>query len=49
LNERQRYALTHPLLSDGSARDARTMQHQTRVRPHPSRPFLLMSILAVDR
>jgi hypothetical protein len=49
VNERQRYALLHPLASDGSVEDEKTTRHQTRVRPHPTRPFLLMSILAVDR
>jgi hypothetical protein len=49
MNERQRFALLHPLASDGSVADQRTMRHQTRVRPHPTRPYLLMSVLAVDR
>jgi hypothetical protein len=49
VNDRQRYALLHPLHADGSARDEQVKAHQTLVRPHPSRPLLLMSILAVDR
>jgi len=49
VNERQLYALLHPLASDGSARDRLTIHHQTAVRRHPTRPYLLMSILAVDR
>lgn len=49
MNERQRWALLHPLAADGSRRDEQTKRHQTIVRPHPTRPYLLMSILAVDR
>lgn len=49
MNERQRYALLHPLTADGSARDEQIRAHQTAVRRHPTRPYLLLSILAVDR
>jgi hypothetical protein len=49
MNERQRYALLNPLHADGSARDERIKRHQTNVRRHPTRPYLLLSILAVDR
>jgi hypothetical protein len=49
VNERQRYALTHPLHADGSPRDDYIRRRQTSVRRHPTRPYLLMSILAVDR
>lgn len=49
MNERQRYALLNPLHADGSPRDERIRHHQQQVRRHPTRPYLLMSILAVDR
>ena len=49
MNERQRRALTHPLIADGSHRDEVIRARQTHVRTHPTMPYLLMSILAVDR
>jgi hypothetical protein len=49
MNQRQRYALLHPLAADGSTRDEQIKAHQTTVRRHPTRGYLLMSLLAVDR
>lgn len=50
MNERQRYALTHPITDPSAIQELAKAQTKLRkVRRHPTRGFLLMSILAVDR
>jgi hypothetical protein len=49
MDERQRYALTHPISDPDDPRElARVNRHLQRVR-RQTRPLLILSTLAVDR